>query len=101
MSHFTTIAAVASEITVVVAFIAMLVKPIRKKVFQDKEVRQGQLCLLRAEIVRVYYRNLDTKTIRQYEYENLCLLYKAYKALGGNSFVDHIFKEIEEWTVIA
>jgi hypothetical protein len=39
--------------------------------------------------------------IRQYEYENVVLLYKAYKALGGNTFVDHIYNEINEWEVVS
>jgi hypothetical protein len=25
--------------------------------------------------------------------------YKAYKKLGGNSFIDHIYEEMETWEV--
>lgn len=25
----------------------------------------------------------------------------AYKALGGNSFVDHVYEEVQEWLVIS
>ena len=38
--------------------------------------------------------------MRQYEYENFVYLYEAYKALKGNSFIDKIYKEVQEWEVI-
>ena len=38
--------------------------------------------------------------MRQYEYENLCACYVAYIQLGGNSFVKHIYEEMQEWKVI-
>jgi hypothetical protein len=94
----------ASSISCIIALIVMFVKPIREKVFGEKkreeEIREGQRCLLRSEIVRIYYRHLEDKTLHQYEYENLCLCYKAYKQLGGNSFIDHIYNEMQEWTII-
>lgn len=63
-------------------------------------VIQGIKCLLRSEMLRTYYGNKDTKTIRQYELENFIHLYKAYKALKGNSFIDKIYKEVMTWSVI-
>lgn len=61
----------------------------------------GIRCLLRSEILRIYYKHQDDKRIRQFEYENLEHLHKAYKALKGNSFVDKIWKEVQEdWEVI-
>lgn len=66
------------------------------------KVFEGQRCLLRSEMLRIYYRNQERKTIRQYEYENFMAMYAAYKKLHGNSFIDKIKKEIdEEWTVIS
>lgn len=60
---------------------------------------RGQKCLLRSEMLAIYYRHNDTKCITQYEYENFALLYDAYKKLRGNSFIDKVKKEIDEWTV--
>ena len=62
---------------------------------------QGIKCLLRSEMLRTYYHNKDTKQIRQYELENFIMLYKAYKALKGNSFIDKIHKEVMAWEVIS
>ena len=61
---------------------------------------QGIKCLLRSEMLRTYYGNKETGTIRQYELENFIKLYQAYKALKGNSFIDKIYKEVMTWEVI-
>lgn len=63
-------------------------------------VIQGLKCLLRGEMMRTYYHNKDTEKIRQYELENFILLYKAYKAIKGNSFIDKIYEEVMKWEVI-
>lgn len=60
----------------------------------------GIKCLLRTEMMRTYYHNKDKEQIRQYELENFIALYKAYKALKGNSFIDKIYKEVMSWEVI-
>ena len=61
---------------------------------------QGIKCLLRSEMLRTYYGNKETKKVRQYELENFIKLYKAYKALKGNSFIDKIYEEVMTWEVI-
>ena len=60
-------------------------------------VIQGIKCLMRSEMLRIYYHHKEDKKLRQYEFENFTMLYKAYKALRGNSFIDKIHKEIETW----
>ena len=61
----------------------------------------GMKCLLRSEMLHIYYANKDCGKIRQYELENFVYLYKAYKALKGNSFIDKIYKEVMSWEVIS
>lgn len=94
-------AELAGAITGIAACICLLVKPLRNRILGLNDVREGQRCLLRSDILNVYYKYREQKTIRQYEYENVVLLYKAYKALGGNTFVDHIYNEINEWEVVS
>lgn len=79
---------------------ALLVKPVRDWIFGTEQIREGQRCLLRSEIVRIYYRHKDDKKLREYEFRNLEQCYQAYKALGGNSFIDHIYAEMQEWDII-
>lgn len=61
---------------------------------------QGMKCQLRNDMLHIYYEYKDSKKIRQYELENFVYLYKAYKALRGNSFIDKIYKEVMTWEVI-
>ena len=60
----------------------------------------GMKCQLRSDMLHIYYNNKDKEEIRQYELENFIYLYKAYKALRGNSFIDKINKEVMAWKVI-
>ena len=66
---------------------------------QLKKIRKGTLCQLRSDMLHIYYHNQKTGKIRQYEYENFVFLYEAYKALNGNSFIDKIYKEVQDWEV--
>ena len=95
------IATIAGDIMGVIALFSLLIKPIRNRVFSDKASRDGQKCLLRTEILRIYYHNQAQHTLRQYEAQNLELMYQSYKGLGGNSFIDRIYQEMQEWSVRA
>ena len=64
------------------------------------KIRKGQRCQLRSDMLRIYYSNKGEEKIRQYEYENFVMLYEAYKALKGNSFIDKIYSEVKKWEVI-
>lgn len=61
---------------------------------------RGIKCLMRSEMLRIYYKYKDKEMIRQFELENFLALYKAYKALRGNSFIDIIHEEVITWKVI-
>lgn len=92
---------ICSLITSLAAAIAILAKPIREKLFGTKSIENGQKCMLRAEMLRIYYEGKDNDDkVRQYEFENFVLMYAAYKALGGNSFIDKIKNEVEKMEVI-
>jgi hypothetical protein len=89
----TTITTLITEIGVLVSVIIPLIAFVKK-------IANGNRCQLRSEMLRIYYNNREDKTIRQYEYENFVMLYEAYKALKGNSFIDRIYKEVSTWEVI-
>ena len=90
----------ASDICQIVSFSLLLIRPLREWLFGYGAIREGQRCLLRSEIVRIYYRHVQDKRMQEYEYQNLMQCYKAYKALKGNSFVDHIYREMQEWEIV-
>jgi hypothetical protein len=93
VSHLTAIVALVTELGVLVGVIAPVLASIRK-------LKNGMKCQLRSDMLSIYYHNHDVKKIRQYELENFVALYEAYKALGGNSFIDKIYAEVMEWEVI-
>lgn len=101
MVTFQQIAQVCGFLTAIAAALSLFVKPIRTKLFGINEMREGQKCLLRSEMLQIYYRGKEhNNVLRQYEFENFCLLYLAYKAEKGNSFIDKINKEVQEMEVI-
>ncbi len=100
MSELQQVALIASELMAIFTLVTFLIRPIREKIFADKAAREGMQCLLRSEIVRTYYKHLEDKKMREYEFENVSKCYKAYIENGGNSFVEHIYEEMEKWTII-
>ena len=64
------------------------------------KIANGQKCLMRTDMLQIYYHNREKRTIRQYEYENFIMLYEGYKALKGNSFIDKIYEEVHEWEIV-
>lgn len=89
----TTIITLFTELGVLVAAITPVIVSIKK-------IGTGTKCQLRSEMLRIYYNNKDEKVIRQYELENFIMLYEAYKALKGNSFIDKIYDEVKSFEVI-
>ena len=88
-----TLTALITEISILAGVLIPIIVTIHR-------IIDGQRCQLRSEMLRIYYRCQKTGTIRQYEYENFVLLYKAYKALKGNSFIDKIYTEIQELEIV-
>lgn len=97
----TMILQILSLITSFAAAAAIIVKPIRERLFDTKRAQEGQRCMLRAEMLSIYYRGQDSGgKLRQYDYQNFVLLYAAYKALDGNSFIDTINEKVKNMEVI-
>lgn len=90
----------SGSICQIVTCAALLVRPVREWLFGLAAIREGQRCLLRSEIVRIYYRHVQDKKMQEYAYRNLVQCYKAYKALGGNSFIGHIYEEMQDWEIV-
>lgn len=82
------IATIITEITALIPIVVAIIY-----------IMNGLKCLLRSEMLRIYYHHKETEKLRQYELENFVFLYKAYKALKGNSFIDKIYEEVMSWEV--
>ena len=91
--NITTISTLIAEIGVLLGVVLPIVASVKK-------IAEGTKCQLRSEMLRIYYNNRDKGEIRQYEFENFVMLYEAYKALKGNSFIDKIYEEVHSWNII-
>ena len=93
MTTLTLIVTLITELGVLVGIITPVIISIMK-------ISNGTKCQLRSEMLRIYYHHSELKQIRQYEYENFVMLYEAYKALKGNSFIDKIYTEVKTWKIV-
>jgi len=66
-----------------------------------KDIADGQKCLLRTDIMSIYYRHCDEEepTLREYERKQLDALVEAYTVLRGNTFVADIYEQMRHWHV--
>ena len=66
------------------------------------DITGGVRSMERDRITTTYYKHSDEEepTLRQYERESLDKLYASYITLGGNSFVQDLYKQMRNWKVI-
>ena len=95
MAYLESIAKVISYLSAIGGAIAIVVKLVR----DQSKIRDGQKCQLRTAMLNIYHKNKNEKMLRQYEAENFVLMYQAYKAMGGNSFIDEIYEHVTKWDV--
>lgn len=61
---------------------------------------KGIKCSLRNDILNIYDRCKDTKRITRYQLQSIKYSYDVYKKLKGNSFVEDIVKEVNEFKIV-
>ena len=94
MGNITTVITLIGEVVALIGIITPII-------LSNRKIANGQRCQLRSDMLHIYYHNKNDKRIRQYEYENFVMLYEAYKALKGNSFIDKIYEEVKTWEVVS
>lgn len=69
---------------------------------RNKEQDDALKCLLRSDIIRLYFKHKDEnkEQLTQWESENLHKLYESYCALDGNSFVKDIVDRMNSWEIV-
>lgn len=104
MELFTLIVIIAEGLHTLFALAMVLIKPFRQWLLKNKERDEARdeasRCSLRNLITTFYYSHRMNSELRQFEYENMEKVYAAYKNLGGNSFVDKLWGEIQDWKVV-
>lgn len=61
---------------------------------RDNNQQEALKCLLRSVITSKYYVYTEIGEIPVYEKENIIYMYEQYKAMGGNSYIENIMKDI-------
>lgn len=92
--NITSVVTLIGEVGVLLGVIIPVIVSVHK-------ISNGTKCQLRSEMLRTYYHHRESGEIRQYEYENFVMLYEAYKALRGNSFIDKIYEEVRSWEIVS
>ena len=93
------IIAIVTEIAALIGVLIPVFRTIRKMSATVKLISDGARCQLRSDMLQTYYEKKQSKLIEEYEIENFIKTYNAYKALGGNSFIDRVYDEVMEWEV--
>lgn len=88
---------IASKAAPVLGFVGSVVAFCVKVWKEIKLAKEGDLCVLRQLMLDIYYRHKDKKIIPEYEAKNFTMMYKAYKARGGNSFIDEVHDHVVTW----
>lgn len=124
MAIIETMGSYAGAIVTIIGLAVMVIKPIRewfikfitkttksddtaeklsqildnmKKITEQNEIQSEALVsVIRNTIMHLYYQYKGLGKISAYERENIEKLYKAYKSLGGNSFVADCVDEIRK-----
>ncbi|MBP5719335.1 MAG: hypothetical protein J6X53_10260 [Abditibacteriota bacterium] len=94
------IVAVLSGAAGVIGAFTTVVKPIRGLIDDIRAIKSGLKSVHRFNMLEMYYQHVEARKIKQYERENFDAEYKAYKALGGNSFIDSLYEEVKKWEVV-
>lgn len=63
------------------------------------ETREINKSEVRHSITQIYYEHCDDKTLDLNTKNDLCSLYQAYSAIGGNSFAHELYDEMMTWQV--
>lgn len=63
---------------------------------EEAALKDGVLCLLRVKMIEYHAKYMELGYISSNAFQNWMLMYKAYKALGGNGMIEHMKEEIEE-----
>lgn len=87
--NLSTVASTCSEITVILAALAMLIKPIRNKLLGLDKLTDALKCQLRHDMLHTYYRHREGRTIRQYELEDFLYLPRLQGPWGKQLYRPH------------
>jgi hypothetical protein len=88
---------IAAKVVAILGFLGGVIGFCVKVWKEIKAAKEGDMCLLRKGMLDTYNKYKNTKIIPEYEAKNFMLMYDAYKARGGNSFIDEVHDHVITW----
>lgn len=65
-----------------------------------KSIVEATRCSLRNDILDIYDRCKETRTITHYQLQAIMYSYKIYKKLKGNSFIEEIIEKVKQFELL-
>lgn len=87
---------IGAVITGLVGYLTAIIKQYKKR---DEVQQEALKCLLRSNLTSKYYVYKELGHMPGYEKENINYMYQQYKIMGGNSYIDEIVKEINQFSI--
>ena len=72
---------------------------LKKKEDNEKLQNNALLTLLQNSLTNVYFTYADKQQVSDYIYRNWLNMFKIYKALGGNDYVDELKHKMDSWKI--
>lgn len=64
-----------------------------------KATDEALKCLLRNDILEIYYQYKPQKRISRFAFDNVGYMHHQYKSRHGNSFIDTVFEQMKTWEI--
>lgn len=74
-------------------------KKLKDRDKEDIAIKEALKYLIQSNLTNTYYAYEQTGTITDYCYRNWLNLFRIYKALGGNEYLDNINRRMEQWEI--
>jgi hypothetical protein len=95
----TPILAIAGVGALIIKIINRALKPIKEMEAQIGRHDKAICELLKNSITRIHRECMADGKVGRYTLESAMDMYKLYKALGGNGFVDKIIEDLQEFPI--
>ena len=93
------IATISSVTSCVVVALPIALQHKKERKTQIGELKDGLMCTLRNDILQIYLKNKRYQRFTILEKQAVNYSHVVYKKYGGNSFIDDIVSEMNEWEI--
>ena len=96
--------AITFVVSGILGYCVSVIKNYKKKLKDKNDNENVQnialLTLLQAQLTNTYFVYNEMGEIADYVYRNWLNLFKIYKTLGGNDYVDALKQKMENWVIV-